>query len=580
MQGIGEDDWILIDDHSVNNTAVYSDSVTYTSGYPWVDNYVPDGNYSFEWGIAKRELTITPTALSKKYGEADPAVFTYTVSNFAEGEENQIELEGALVRAAGEDVGNYAITIGTLALKDGVAANANYELQFTAINFVINKEVYDMSGITFTPINAVYDGQAHTVTISGELPAGVTVEYVNASRTSAGSQTAKARFTGDANHEAIPDMSASIYIARANYDMSGITFADVVATYDGQPHVAVITGELPQGVLVSYTDATLTDVGTIDAIAHFNGDTTNYNPIPDMNATITINKAAAVFNLEGVVREFKYTGANFSISGATVSGDGEITYVNNSFSAVGEHVVTINAAASANYLAGSTTVTVVVFEADPVANPDGSKSYYKVIDEQQASAAGVDVSDIFESAKADTTAKDVKLEVGEVTIVFNGTALDAIGGNDVALKVVVGEEAGAEMVLNITLNGATFAEGKATVSVPYANSVPSGKVVKVYFVDADGSKTDMNATLVEGVLSFDTNHFSKYIVAVEEAPKGGLSGGAIAGIVIAVVVVVAGAAVGVFFFLKKKKGAAPKAEEAPKADEPQIEELPEEPKEE
>ena len=524
--------------------------------------------------IVPRPLTITPTALGKVYGEADPAELTYHVSNFAEGEENAVQLEGALVRAAGEDAGSYLIGLGTLALKDGVAANANYELELAAVNFVINKAVYDMSGVTFAPINVVYDGQAHVAVIAGDLPQGVTVEYINASRTSAGSQTAKARFSGDANHEAIAEMSAAINISKATYDMSGITFADVEATYDGQAHVAVITGNLPQGVAVSYTDATLTDAGTIDAIAHFNGDTTNYNAIPDMNATITINKAAAVFNLEGVVREFKYTGANFSISGATVSGGGAISYVNNSFSAVGEHVVTINAAASANYLAGSTTVTVVVLEADPVANPDGSKSYYKVVDEQAAAGAGVDVSDIFESAKADATAKDVKLEVGEVTIVFNGAALDAIGGNDVALKVVVGEEAGAEMVLNITLNGATFAEGKATVSVPYANAVPSGKVVKVYFVDADGSKTDMDATLVDGVLSFDTNHFSKYIVAVEDVPKSGLSGGAIAGIVIAVVVVVAGAAVGVFFFLKKKKGAAPKA------DEPQAEELPEEPKEE
>jgi len=68
-------------------------------------------------------------------------------------------------------------------------------------------------------------------------------------------------------------------------------------------------------------------------------------------------------------------------------------------------------------------------------------------------------------------------------------------------------------------------------------------------VDADGNRTDMNATFADGKVTFETNHFSDYIVVFE---KKGLSGGAIAGIVIAVVVVLAGVVLLVLWLLKKK----------------------------
>ena len=56
----------------------------------------------------------------------------------------------------------------------------------------------------------------------------------------------------------------------------------------------------------------------------------------------------------------------------------------------------------------------------------------------------------------------------------------------------------AQLVLEVTLTGATFESGEATVSIPFAEEVPAGKLVKVYYIDGEGNRTDMNATFENG----------------------------------------------------------------------------------
>ncbi len=66
----------------------------------------------------QRNITVTADNQTKVYGEADPEL-TYQVSGMLEGD----TLEGKLDRVAGEAVGQYAITQGTL-------ANSNYNILF------------------------------------------------------------------------------------------------------------------------------------------------------------------------------------------------------------------------------------------------------------------------------------------------------------------------------------------------------------------------------------------------------------------------------------------------------------------
>ena len=78
--------------------------------------------------IDARAVTITADAKSKTYGDVDPALtYHITIGTLAFSD----AFSGALARGAGESVGSYAITQGTLAL------SANYALSFAGANLDI-----------------------------------------------------------------------------------------------------------------------------------------------------------------------------------------------------------------------------------------------------------------------------------------------------------------------------------------------------------------------------------------------------------------------------------------------------------
>ena len=86
-----------------------------------------------------------------------------------------------------------------------------------------------------------------------------------------------------------------VTIAKADYDMSGITFEPDSFTYDGQAHSLEIAGTLPDGVTVTYEGNGKVNAGTYTVTAKFAGDYANYNTIDDMTAMLTIAKAMPVY---------------------------------------------------------------------------------------------------------------------------------------------------------------------------------------------------------------------------------------------------------------------------------------------
>ena len=96
------------------------------------------GNYELSSTIATnaanitpRLLTVTADAKSKVYGDSDP-VLTYqvTLGSLVTGD----DFTGSLTRVAGEDVGDYAILQGTVAL------SANYTLTYVGAYLTINEK--------------------------------------------------------------------------------------------------------------------------------------------------------------------------------------------------------------------------------------------------------------------------------------------------------------------------------------------------------------------------------------------------------------------------------------------------------
>ena len=251
------------------------------------------GNYTgtetVNFDIGQATLTVTPTGgQSKKFGATDPTL-TYTTSG-AVG--SQIpSFTGKLSREAGEDVGQYDITKGSLELKDSDTFKAaNYNL------------VLDTAVVTFEITKGTYGGSAPTKT-------------VNILKNYAGVQTGKltaADFFTTAPAEAkitnaVPNFKPSSMMSLAGADSSG-NF-----TYDSK---ANITAASDESWTVTISSKNYTDITTAELI---------FKPVDktDVNAQITFPNGTLTYNSAGQ----KYEKATISgVSGGTWN----YTYVANS----------------------------------------------------------------------------------------------------------------------------------------------------------------------------------------------------------------------------------------------------------
>ncbi|MCD7746650.1 MAG: YDG domain-containing protein [Lachnospiraceae bacterium] len=309
----GEEETADDKEYTETNPA-FTDAGTYTVYYK-----VSKANYNEVAGsarviITQRAVTVTIDSKNSTYGnEIVELTAEVTNGSIVEGDEGIYSL--ATEAASLSDVGSYDIT--------GTAQNDNY-----SITFVNGEGAYTITAAELTDVavaqsgTLVYDGTALTaaVTTSAEAvdDSEVTFTYSTSADgdgtytsvvpafTNAGSYMVYYRAEA-ANHETV-EGSFTVTIEKATYDMRGVSFEDVTCTYDGAEKTLTITGDenLPDGVSVSYTDNTLTNVGSTVATAAFTGDADNYETIASMTATLTITAA--------------------ELSNVTVSQSGTLTY--------------------------------------------------------------------------------------------------------------------------------------------------------------------------------------------------------------------------------------------------------------
>ena len=137
---------------------------TYTIGQ---GSLVANSNYSLTFvpanlTINPKPITVSAAAKSKVYGTDDPAL-TWTIPSGSLAYEETIGdvFSGTLSRAAGNNVGTYAIGQGSL------AANSNYSLTFVPANLTINPKPIT---VTADAKNKVY-GQSDPI-LTWTLPSG------------------------------------------------------------------------------------------------------------------------------------------------------------------------------------------------------------------------------------------------------------------------------------------------------------------------------------------------------------------------------------------------------------------------
>ncbi|MGM9478958.1 MBG domain-containing protein, partial [Pedobacter sp. GSP4] len=202
--------------------------------------------------ITVRAIVVTADAKNKIYGEADPAL-TYTYTGTLVGTD---AFTGTLSRAAGNNVGTYAISQGTLTLSNA----GNYSLTYNTANLSITPKTLN---VTATGINKLYDGNTTaTVNLSDNRVAGdvFTESYTAAAFTSPVVGTNK---TVNVTGIAITGG------ASGNYSLGNTTAA---TTADITPRTIVVTAEAKSK---AYGDAdpalTYTYTGTLIGTDAFAG---------------------------------------------------------------------------------------------------------------------------------------------------------------------------------------------------------------------------------------------------------------------------------------------------------------------
>ena len=193
----------------------------------------------------------------------------------------------------------------------------------TTVTVKVNKATYDLTGVTFDDKTFVYDGQPHSLEISGTLPDGVSVEYINNAQTEIGEYEVTAVFKGDVNYNDIPDMTAKLTIKEI--DISDATIGIVSSglhVYNGREHTVeirvtdsdgnVISGE---NYTVSYADNIDAGIATVTVTA-----TGNYSGTLSANFTIAAKHVGVEWMLpDGIAGEDGSYSADYSEEGYTIT---------------------------------------------------------------------------------------------------------------------------------------------------------------------------------------------------------------------------------------------------------------------
>lgn len=285
---------------------------------------------------SKIAQTITANDINKKYTDTDFVIgstssglspLTYSSANKNVAyitKENKIHIVG---------VGEAIIT---------VAQNGDEIYAAAAKSFKLTVGKGDFS-TSLNPQTFTYDGSEKYLNVT-DLPAGTSVTYEGNGQINAGEHIVKAIINGG---EYYNDITVSNTLKINKKYLSGISFTQKTFTYDGFDKHPEVSGTLPEGVNVVYSNIQK-NAGVYNNVkASISG--SNYNML-ELTTSMTINKAdlsAAIFLLE---KEEVYDGTPKRLSLDGILPDGvTTTYTNNDNINVGSYDVTVNINGGINY---------------------------------------------------------------------------------------------------------------------------------------------------------------------------------------------------------------------------------------
>ena len=435
-----------------------------------------NGNYEF---VGDTDATFT----------VDAATITDVVVTGYKGEYDKAA-HGAVVNASATTVDGSEVTFTYATSEDGVYGDAPeytdagtytvyYKVSATnhseakgSFTVIITKALVDLPAIE----GKTYDGQTQTADVAentlynvvannGGIKAGdydVTVELADKNNYA---------WAQDENGDGI--VTLTFTVEKADYDMSGVTFANASKVYNGATQSVEISGVLPTGadgikVTVSYSEG-IKNVGSKVINATFATESDNYNAPEAMTATLTVTaKELTVTEVSAQNKTYDGTTAievNGSLAGVVGSDDVTLEI---SGTAVDKSVGTNKTVAVSASISGADSGNYTLAEVDDVTVTITAKAVNVVWGELTLEYDG--------TAKAPTATADTGIDGESVTIAVSGAATEpgmytATATTDNANYTLVNATVEFEIVKTTVAAQFTVGYGVITVIVDGDNDV-------------------------------------------------------------------------------------------------------------
>ncbi len=192
------------------------------------------------------------------------------------------------------------------------STNSNYnEISDRSATLHIEKADYDMSAVSFSDQTKNYDGFEYEPSLEkgSVLPQGVTVSYAVykdgekvTSNANAGEYEIVASFKGnETNYNLISDKRAKLTVCNRVIKISDtLSLDDITVNYDGQVHSLSLSGNLPQGVSVSFENNDHIYAGEYEVVAHFSATGQNDTvDLEEIRAFLIINQIRGYVQIDG-----------------------------------------------------------------------------------------------------------------------------------------------------------------------------------------------------------------------------------------------------------------------------------------
>ncbi|WP_180042336.1 MBG domain-containing protein [Acinetobacter sp. YH12218] len=322
--------WKLSDDNSLLTGALERASGENAGLYAMNKGTVAaGGNYTIAYNSASPQFEITPATLTitadagqhKVYGDTDPTL-GYAVSGWKFSDDNSL-LTGALERAAGKNVGNYAINQGSL------LATSNYDISYTGADFAITPRTLTA---TINAQNKVYDGNSSAAVIYGDNRVSGDFLNITGNPATFSDKNAGSNKTVIVNGLTLSGADAGNYVLAATTatDTADISKAQAIVTanslntvYNGQNQT--VTGFSATGLVGGEDESVLTGISTTGgqgknagSYSHTASGTDSNYDITFVDGALEIAKAKATVTANSL--NTVYNGKDQTVTGFTASG--------------------------------------------------------------------------------------------------------------------------------------------------------------------------------------------------------------------------------------------------------------------